>query len=368
MEHTSEGGQTDASHIHFEITDTGIGMAQDYLEHIWVPFEQADSSISRRFGGSGLGLSITKGLVDLMDGTISVQSALGIGTTFNVDLTFKRTEQPINTGMYDFSSVNALVIDDDISTCDYIRMLFNRSGAKCAAVTTGEDALKAISIAMKNDSKYTVCLVDWRMPGMDGIETIRQIRKIAGDEMPIIVLTAYDFTELADKATMVGVNRFISKPLFQSSLFDLLANISGITPISHIEKNSNIGFSGEHILLAEDNAMNMEIAKTILESDGLVVDCVWNGKEAVQKFVSSAPGSYMAILMDVHMPEMNGHDATRAIRASSHPEAGSIPIIAMTADAFAENVAEAHDSGMNDHISKPIDIHLLFDTLKKYIK
>lgn len=355
-----------ASHIHFEISDTGIGMTKEYLSHIWVPFEQADSSISRRFGGSGLGLSITKSLVDLMGGTISVQSDLGVGTTFFIDLTFARAEQPVSSSMYDFSGVNALVVDDDSSTCDYIRLLFNRCGAKCAAVTSGEDALKAISVSLEHGESYSVCLVDWRMPGMDGIETIRSIRKIAGKYLPIIIVTAYDFAELADKAAEVGVSKFISKPLFQSSLFDLLATICGTQRVTPMEKSADIDFGGARVLLAEDNQMNMEIAKTILESAGLFVDSAWNGKQAVEMFEAAAPGTYMAILMDVHMPEMNGHEATRAIRASAHPEANTIPIIAMTADAFAENVAEAHAAGMNDHIAKPIDIPALFDMLKRY--
>lgn len=358
---------TNASHIHFSISDTGIGMSPEYLNHIWTPFEQADSSISRRFGGTGLGLAITKNLIDLMGGTITVESTPGVGTKFNVDLTFERAEQPASNPAYDFSKVNALVVDDDISTCDYIKLLFNRCGARCVSVTSGIEAINAVNASMKNNEQYTVCLIDWRMPQMDGIETIRGIRKIAGDDIPIIVLTAYDYSELADKAAEIGVSRFISKPLFQSSLFDLLANICGTKPTAPIEKNESFDFTGSRVLLAEDNVMNMEIAKTIMESTGLLVDSAWNGREAVEMFEKSASGTYTAILMDVHMPEMNGHEAARAIRASAHVEATTIPIIAMTADAFAENVAEAHESGMNDHISKPIDMTKLFSTLKKYI-
>lgn len=359
---------TNSAHIHFEISDTGIGMSPEYLERIWSPFEQADSSISRRFGGTGLGLSITKNLVSIMDGTISVESKLGVGTTFFVDLTFEKTKQPQSSNLYDFSRINALVVDDDSSTCDYIRLLFNRCGAKCATVTSGADAVKAVSVAIENKDSYTVCLVDWRMPGMDGIETIKRIRELVGEELPIIVLTAYDYAELADKAAEVGVNSFISKPLFQSSLFDMLANICGTKKPVISKSDRKADFDGGRILLAEDNNMNMEIAKRILETGSIVVDSAWNGKEAVEMFEASEPGTYMAILMDVHMPEMDGHEATRTIRASSHPEAKTIPIIAMTADAFAENVAEAHASGMDSHIAKPIDITTLFDTLKKYIK
>lgn len=358
--------EANASQIHFEISDTGIGMSNEYLERIWAPFEQADSSISRRFGGTGLGLTITKNLIDLMNGRITVESVPGKGTTFCVDLTFERTEQPASNAVYDFSRINALVVDDDTCTCEYIRQLFTRCGAHCDTFSSGEEALCAFMSSLDGNSPYTVCLVDWRMPKMDGIETIRRLRKIAGNDIPIIVITAYDFTEISEKAAEVGVDMFIAKPLFQSSLFDLLANISGKKLPEKLEKNKNFDFEGVHILLAEDNVMNMEIAGKILESAGITVDSAWNGKEAVEAFEASPPGAYSVILMDVHMPIMDGHTATKAIRSSSHPDAETIPIIAMTADAFAENVAEAHEAGMDDHISKPIDIGILFDIIKKY--
>ncbi len=357
-----------ASHIHFEISDTGIGMTPEYMERIWLPFEQADASISRRFGGTGLGLSITKNLVDLMGGRISVQSEPGKGTTFGIDLTFERTEQPKSNAVYDFSTVNALVVDDDPSTCDYIRLLFDRCGAKCTAVTSGAAAVEAMTLAMRGDTPYTLCLVDWRMPGMDGVETIKRIRKVTGAALPIIVLTAYDYVELTDSAARIGINKFISKPLFQSSLFDSLASVTGKKAPTALQREGKMDFGGARVLLAEDNAMNMEIAKVILKSANLAVTSAWNGKEAVELFESAAPGTFMAILMDVHMPVMDGHEATRTIRASAHPEAKTIPIIAMTADAFAENVAEAHAAGMNAHIAKPIDVALLFEMLKKHGK
>lgn len=356
-----------AAEIRFEITDTGIGMAADYLSHIWTPFEQADSSISRRFGGTGLGLSITKSLIDIMGGEITVESKPGEGTTFAVVLSFEKTNQPEISDAYDFSGINALIVDDDLSTCDYISLLFNRCRARCATVTSGIDAIESFAQAEKRKDPFTVCLVDWRMPKMDGIETIKRIRKIAGDELPIIVITAYDFTELADKAAEVGVNMFVSKPLFQSSLFDLLANICGKTAKKEIKRNEKYDFTGSRVLLAEDNAMNMEIARKILESAKITVESAWNGKEAVSAFESAPAGTYGAILMDVQMPVMDGYQATRAIRASSRPDGSQIPIIAMTADAFVENIAESLAAGMNGHISKPIDITTLFETLEKYI-
>ncbi|NMP38240.1 MAG: response regulator [Clostridiales bacterium] len=354
------------SRVHFEVLDTGIGMTEEYLSHIWTPFEQEDSSISRRFGGTGLGLSITKSLVDLMNGEISVESKPGTGTRFTVELDYEKAEKPDDVQPYNFDDINALVVDDDSGTCDYIRLLFNRCGARCATVTSGQDAVVAIEQSLNKNDMFTVCLVDWRMPKMDGIETIKRIRQIVGDKLPIIVLTAYDYSEIADEAAQVGVNRFISKPLFQSSLFDLLANICGVQKVKEIKKNEAYNFNGVRVILAEDNAMNMEIAKKIMESAGVTVDCVWNGSEAVSLFEKSVPGTYSAIFMDVHMPVMNGYEATKQIRASAHKQAKAIPIIAMTADAFVEDIAEAKEAGMNDHISKPIDIPVLFEKLRKY--
>lgn len=364
MRIASKNADDEHSGLRFVISDTGIGMKQDFLENLWTPFEQADSSISRRFGGTGLGLSITKSLVDLMGGAISVKSEQDKGSTFTVDLLLERTEQPVNHRTYDFSSINALAVDDDPGTCDYIKRLFERCKARCTTVTSGEKAVEEFSHAAEH---YNICLVDWMMPKMDGLETIKRIRDIAGKDIPIIIISAYDFSEIADKADDIGVTMFVSKPLFQSSLFDILASISGDRLVQKEDRNEAFDFSGARILLAEDNMMNMEVAKRILESANLSIDCAWNGSEAVAMFNSAPAGTYSAILMDVHMPEMDGYQATTTIRASAHEDSVTIPIIAMTADAFAENVAEAYAAGMDDHIAKPIDVQVLFSTLKKFI-
>ena len=354
--------------IRFEVTDTGIGMTEEYLRHIWTPFEQAEASISRRFGGTGLGLSITKNLVELMNGQIQVTSASGAGSRFTVDLTLERTAQPDALSAYDFSHINALVADDDGSTCDYIKLLFDRCGAGCTTVTSGERAVEAFAAAKQAGKPFNVCLVDWRMSGMDGIETIKRIRQLADKRLPAVVVTAYDFSEVSAHAQALGIDRFVSKPLFQSSLFDLLANISGTQAQPDTGGKQKLDFGGARVLLAEDNNMNMEVARRILLSAGLEIDSAWNGREAVEVFSASRPGTYKAILMDIHMPEVDGYQATRMIRASGHPDAGTIPIIAMTADAFAEDVAEALSAGMNDHVAKPIDLDNLFRTLTTYIK
>ncbi|MDD4074806.1 MAG: response regulator [Eubacteriales bacterium] len=361
--------QFDDDHMRFcfAISDTGIGMSQASIERLWQPFEQADSSISRRFGGTGLGLAITKSLVDIMDGEISVESEPGVGSVFRVELTFGRIEQPQEVGMYDFSGMHALIVDDDRSTCDYIKLLFDRFGARSEAAHSGADAITSFQTSHARNDPFTLCMVDWRMPGMDGIATVREIRKLAGGDVPIIIVTAYDYTEIADKVKDADVTMFVEKPLFQSSLFDLLSTISGMSKPKNLPKSDVVSFSGARVLLAEDNKMNMEVAKYTLQSMGLAVDSAWNGSEAVSMFENAAPGTYKLILMDVHMPDMDGYLATQIIRRSAHPDGAAIPIIAMTADAFAENVAEAYAVGMNDHIAKPVDMDILRKTLCKYI-
>ena len=357
--------EEDTAELIFRVADTGIGMSPEYLARIWAPFEQADSSISRRYGGTGLGLSITKNLVDIMDGTIEVQSEVGGGSVFCVRLPFGRTVQMKKSSAYDFSGINALIIDDDAGTCVYVKQLLERFGARGSAVTSGADALKAMARASQIDDPYTLCLVDWQMPEMNGIETARHIRHIAGKEMPIIVITAYDFAQIREDAVEAGIDTFISKPVFSSSLFDLMVNICEDQITVRDVETTDYDFSGARVLLAEDNAMNMEVAKKILMSAGLKVDGVWNGLDAAAAFEASEPGTYKAILMDVHMPVMDGYTATKQIRGMNRPDAAIVPIIAMTADAFAENVAEARAAGMNDHIAKPIETETLFITLKK---
>ncbi|MDD3919630.1 MAG: response regulator [Eubacteriales bacterium] len=353
--------------FYFEISDTGIGMSSAYIERLWQPFEQADSSISRRFGATGLGLAITTSLVDIMGGSITVTSELGAGSVFKVELTVERVAQPQETGLYDFSDVHALIVDDDKSTCDYIQLLFNRCGARSETVNSGKEAIAAFVESLERNDLFTLCLVDWRMRGMDGITTVREIRKLAGNDVPIIIITAYDYAEIAESVKDAGVTMFVAKPLFQSSLFDLLATVCGASNSQSVAINDVVNFDGARALLAEDNEMNMEVAKRILEATGLAVDTARNGREAVSMFENAPAGTYQAILMDVHMPEMDGYQATKAIRGSMQAEGATIPIIAMTADAFAENVAEAYAAGMNDHIAKPIEVDLLFKTLQKYI-
>ncbi|MEG1812270.1 MAG: response regulator [Clostridia bacterium] len=356
--------------MRFIVADNGIGMTKEFEARLFSPFEQQDATISQHYGGTGLGLSITKNLVTMMNGAITAKSAPGKGATFTVELPFDRDPSGAlkRQDAQNFSHVRALIVDDEKSACEYMEILMQRCGVKSECVLSGTAAVERIAQAHHSDQPFDLCLMDWKMPDMDGVETVRKIRECVGNDMPIIVVTAYDFAEIEDPAKAAGVNLFISKPLFQSTLFDLLVNTYGRYKAAHPQaQDSACDFAGARLLLAEDNEMNREIATDILTQYGFAVTCARDGKEAVDAFEASAAGDYAAILMDIQMPVMDGHAATRAIRASKHPSAKTIPVIAMTANAFSEDIAASHASGMNDHISKPIDVAQMLAILKKFI-
>ena len=326
-------------YIQFSVSDTGIGMSQEYMSRIFHPFEQENAGTAKKFGGSGLGLSITNNLIKMMGGTISVDSKQNEGTTFTVTLFFDKSQNNhVHSVRHaDYSHVRVLVVDDKADECTY---------------------------------SYDLCIIDWNMPEMNGCEVTKRIREELGSDLPIIIATAYDVTAFESEAKASGVNKVIAKPLFQSTLLDLLVSTFGEydPAASSDQAKEKIDMSGVRILLAEDNAMNMEIAVTMLEKTGICVDQARDGKEALDIFSASEPGTYDMILMDVQMPVMDGYEATKQIRKSTHPEAKTIPIIAMTANAFAEDVAEALSNGMNAHIAKPINYDKMFELLKKYAK
>lgn len=358
--------------IKFEVSDTGIGMSEEYMSRLFTPFEQESAKTAQKYGGTGLGLSITKNLVTMMGGSIDVKSVQNEGTTFTVILPFGYSEENekiqsenAEEVQHDFSKVRVLVVDDAKSDRDYIKALLKRCGVKSDTVSNGEKAIKQILLRKDSDYPYDMCILDWNMEGMNGVETAKRIHEECSDELPIIIATAYDATEFDDVAKEAGVLKVVSKPLFQSSLFDILVSAFGKYTPEIPEELENATLQGIHVLLAEDNAMNMEIALDILEKAGISVDTAVDGKEAYDKFTSSAKGAYQAILMDVQMPVMDGYEATRQIRKSSHPEAASMPIIAMTANAFSEDISDALACGMNDHIAKPIDYKKLFKVLRK---
>ena len=357
-------------YVQFTVTDTGIGMSEEYMSRIFRPFEQEYAGTAKKFGGSGLGLSITNNLIHMMGGTITVKSRQNEGTAFTVTMYFEKTEKKHEAIRIpaDYSRVRALIVDDKEEEGTYIKTMLKRCGVKSDSVTSGEAALKRIRSRMGGDYSYDLCIIDWVMPEMDGGEVTRRIREQFGEKLPIIIATAYDITEFEDEAKAAGADRIIAKPLFQSTLFDLLVSVFGKydPEAAGSGQQEKLDMSNVRLLLAEDNPMNMEIAVTMLEKAGITVDQAFNGQEAYDRFTAAPAGTYNMILMDVQMPVLDGYEATRKIRNSDHPDAKTIPIIAMTANAFAEDVAEALANGMNAHIAKPINYDKLFALLKKY--
>lgn len=354
--------------LRFVVSDTGIGMDGDELKRLYTPFEQANASIAGKYGGTGLGMSITQNLVSLLGGYIDVKSIPGEGTTFTVELPFEQSGtdlQPIARDVLE--SLNVLVTDDEKDVCEHAILLLKKMNIHAEWVLSGAEAVERVVSAQTAGSGFDVCFIDWKMPGMDGIETTRRIRKAVGPDTPIIIISAYDWSEIEIEAREAGVNAFIAKPIFQSSIYNVLVNITnGAFGVPETIAHANgKPLLGKRLLLAEDNALNMEIAVTLLEMNGAAVEGAENGQEALNLFLKREPGYFDAILMDVQMPVMNGCEATRQIRASNHDDARHIPIIAITANAFAEDVATVIAAGMNAHIGKPIDIRQLCTKLEQ---
>ncbi|NCB92686.1 MAG: response regulator [Clostridia bacterium] len=364
---------TEGQQVRFRlaVSDTGIGMSEEFRQRIFSPFEQETAGTARKYGGSGLGLSITKNLITMMQGSIDVESEEGKGTTFTVHMVFGKSPNSVSYSKVknDFTKIRALIVDDEKRSCDYMKSLLKRCHVKSDVVYSGESAVRQIMKREGTDYEYDLCLIDWNLTGIDGVETARRIRQECKKQIPIIIASAYDINEIRDAAMAAGVNKLIAKPLFQSTMFDLLVDTYGSYDpelIEHVE-NKKIDLSGVSVLLVEDNEMNMEIAVGILKKSGMVIDTAVDGKEAYNKFVQSPKNTYQVILMDVQMPVMDGYEATRAIRSSEHEQAKDIPIIAMTANAFREDVTAALSAGMNDHISKPVSYEKLYHLLEKYI-
>lgn len=349
----------------FMVADTGCGMDEAMIERLFEPFEQEYPETAQIYGGSGLGLSIAKNLVNMMEGTIKVESQKGIGTTFTLDLPFGISEPKLNSSPNCFHSIKCLVVDDDQDTRDYTTAVLERIGVKYETAASGAEAVSILEDASSKGSYYDVCFIDWKMPGLDGIDVVKKVRDLFDKKATIIVVSAYDLSEIADEAKAAGADVFISKPLFQSTVFDVLISLSNETHTNATANIDEYNFTGHKVLLAEDNELNLEIAVELLTMTGLEVVTAGNGQEALQIFKESAKGTYDAILMDIQMPIMNGHDATKEIRICDHPQAKSIPIYAMTANAFSEDITAALNCGMNGHIAKPIDTSMLYKTLKK---
>ncbi len=348
----------------FLIKDTGIGMSEEFVSHIFEPFERERNSTISGIQGTGLGMAITKNIVDMMNGRIEVKSEQNVGTECTVSLTFRiNSEAGEPKPLPEFQNCRALVVDDDFNTCDSVSYMLQQMGMRAEWTLSGKEAVLRTRQALMRNDHYDVYIVDWLLPDVNGIEVVRRIRRETDENVPVIVLTAYDWSDIEEEAKEAGVTAFCSKPLFMSELRSCLNSIENKADNSESMVKIEAKRRTERILLAEDNELNQEIAVAILSEAGFNVDVAANGRIAVEMLSGSEPGYYQLVLMDVQMPVMNGYDAASEIRKLENKELASIPIIAMTANAFEEDRQEALNSGMNEHIAKPIDVKKLIDTL-----
>ena len=354
----------------FRIKDNGIGMSQEFAQKIFEPFERERTSTVSRIQGTGLGMAITKNIVDMMGGTIEVQTAQGKGTEFTVCVPMRaQTEQRPVEKITELEGLKALVVDDDFNTCDSVTKMLVKVGMRAEWTLSGKEAVLRARQSIEMSDVYHAYIIDWRLPDMNGIEVTRQIRSLH-DDTPIIILTAYDWSDIEVEAKAAGVTAFCSKPMFMSDLRETLMSALGQKQTDAVQgllPDKNADFKGKHILLVEDNELNREIAQEILQEYGFLVDSAENGAVAVEKVSTAAPGSYDLVLMDVQMPIMDGYTATRKIRALDDPARAKLPILAMTANAFDEDRRNALESGMNGFLSKPIVIDDLVQELHKIL-
>ncbi len=348
----------------FSVADTGIGMSQEFIKVIFDPFTREHTATVSGIQGTGLGMAITKNIVDIMGGTISVKSEQGRGSEFTVNLQFKLAEsQPELAALTELHGLNALVVDDDVVSCQSVSKMLRRIGMVTQWTVTGKEAVIRTTEAVELGHPFEVYIVDWSMPDMDGIATVTQIRSIIGDDSPIILMSAYDWTDIEQEARKAGVTGFLSKPLFASDLHRALELSLGKLPKKQPEEKQKPDFGGKRLLLVEDNELNREIAVELLSESGFTVETAENGSVAVDMVADSEEGYYDLILMDVQMPVMDGYEASRRIRALPNKALSSIPIIAMTANAFEEDKANAYAAGMNGHLAKPIDVEAMLSVL-----
>ncbi|MDR1250793.1 MAG: response regulator, partial [Treponema sp.] len=355
--------------IQVEVRDTGIGISDEQKSQLFNSFVQADSSISRRFGGTGLGLAISKRIVEMMDGRIWVESELGKGSVFKFYFQAERGQGVKKTvakrSALNLEALQALVVDDSEDLREYFLSMAKKIGFRCDAAEGGEAAAKLL----EEGRHYDIFFVDWRMPGINGAEFTRTIRNTVGDKAIVIMISAVEWARIKEEAKSSGVNGFIPKPLFPSLIVDCLNQYLSHPGDLHIgeetEAKADLSLEGKRVLLAEDVEINREIVIALLEPYGLAINCAENGVEAVREF-EERPFDYDIIFMDVHMPEMDGYEATRRIRGLDMPRAKEIPIIAMTANVFAEDVEKCKAVGMNDHVGKPLDLEQVLAALVKY--
>ena len=353
----------------FKIKDNGLGMSKEFLKHVFDAFEREETSTKSGIQGTGLGMSITKKMVELMGGDISVESEKDKGSEFTVTLDLKLQQNVKQITIHELNNLRALIVDDDFNTCESVTTMLKQMGMRSEWTTSPREAVFRAGRAL-DDDPFDAYIIDWLMPEQNGIETVRQIRRVVGNSAPVIILTAYDYSDIELEAKQAGVTTFCTKPLFMSDLKNALTR----TIHGHDDNNnkpddlSSTDFSGKRVLLVEDIEVNREIAKAILQEIGLEVDDAGDGSDAVEMVKNSPPNHYDIILMDVQMPTMNGYEATRNIRALNRKDAQTVPIVAMTANAFEEDKENALKAGMNDHLAKPLDIPKLLETLNKYLR
>ena len=353
----------DCVRLIYVVSDTGIGMSKEYIETMYQPFSRQVDSRVNSIQGTGLGLAITKQMVELMSGTIECQSEQGKGTTFTVELDIPVADRQREDMQLD--PVDVLIIDDDEVMLETAVDTLESLGANTEQAQSGLEALGMIERRHRSGKDYDVVIVDWKMPEVDGLETIKRIRSEIETNIPILLVSAYDWSDIEDKAKEAGAIGFVSKPLFRSTLYDKINNLIGKESKSLEPEDDYSDLQGMHILVAEDNDINWEIISAMLSMFGIETDRAENGKVCVDKISAAEKGSYDLIFMDIQMPEMNGLDATRTIRKSKDSWTASIPIVAMTADAFSENVTECLNAGMNGHIAKPVDIKLVIKEIRR---
>lgn len=346
----------------FTVRDTGIGMSPAFKEKIFDSFEREDTARVRKIEGTGLGMAITKRIVDEMGGDIAVESEQGVGTTFTVTVDLERAgaQEPMALPAW-----SLLVVDDDRDLCESAAATLEDLGAHAEWVQSGGEAVELVEERSRGAEGFRAVLIDWQMTGMDGIACARAIRARVGSSTPILLISAYDWTEVESEARAAGIDGFVAKPLFRSTLYRALSAVAYGPSASSEASAPEADLAGRHVLLAEDNELNWEVARELLGALGLELTWAENGREAVDAFASSEPGAFDAVLMDIRMPEMDGYQATRAIRALPRPDAVTVPVIAMTADAFSEDIERARDAGMDAHVAKPIDLRELVRTLAR---
>ena len=357
------------STLRFCIRDTGIGMDKEYIPRIFDAFTQEDSSNKNKYGSTGLGMAITKKIVEMMNGTISVESEKGVGTEFTVVVTLKNCEQQDeeHENFIEPGKIHVLIVDDEEYAAEHARTVLNDAGIRADICMSGQEALHMLEIQHTKQEPYNLVLMDWKMPEMDGLETAKKIRESYGRETVVIMLTAYNWYDVLDKALEAGIDSFLTKPVFASKVISEFERIARHNNLNLFKEKKRADLTGRRILLAEDIEMNAEIMMDILEMQGMETDHAKNGKIVVEMFQKSETGMYSAILMDIRMPEMDGLEATQVIRALDRPDARTIPIIALTANAFDEDVQRSLQFGMNAHLTKPVEPEHLFKTLGELI-